>query len=335
MPLRAIGPAHRCDHADVPTGSRHRHDRTMTRQRMPGRVTRHPGQAEERVRAIAPRLGHAPADLADELAATDVARGARILSGLQSEVGNAALHRLVSGTGHATGLGVGRGTVSARGATERTISRETEDAPGAGPGGEALPLDTGAAPGVTERVGPVTESGYRVEASTLADVAALIGGRAEAGHVGWVPSLDFHQTDGRIDSVVVSVPIDLEMPVWSPPAGMLPRARAEWARWYAALRAHEQGHVDLVHRWFDGLATRILGSSVRAGRRAFADAKAGLATSSRAYDTRTGHGTAQGTVMNVTIEQQERDQERRKQADAQRTSGREGGTPDVGDEGGD
>jgi predicted secreted Zn-dependent protease len=196
---------------------------------------------------------------------------------------------------------------------------------------EALPLDTSGQADVVESVGPVAESSYAVEASSLADVVAAIGGRSEAGHVGWGPTLDFHQTDGRIDAVTISVSIDLQMPSWSPPSSMLPRARAEWTRWYAALRAHEQGHIDLVHTVFDGLAARLLGATVRTGQQRFENAKASLSAQSRAYDTRTGNGTRTGTVMNVSIEQQELDEERRKR-DAETAKKREAPVPKVGDE---
>jgi hypothetical protein len=113
---------------------------------------------------------------------------------------------------------------------------------------------------------------------------------------------------------------------------MLPKARAEWTRWYAALRAHEQGHIDLVHQVFDGLAKRMLGTTVRAGQALFDGAKTALGSKSRAYDARTGHGTKQGTVMNVSIEQQELDEERRKREQAEKAKKRESAVPDVGDE---
>jgi hypothetical protein len=220
----------------------------------------------------------------------------------------------------------------ARHTTDLTITRDIDDEALAGPPDAALQLDTGAQGNATEQVGPVTESSYTVEASSLAEVAAAIGGRSEAGHVGWAPALDFHQTDGRIDSVTISVSIDLQMPSWSPPSSMLPRARAEWTRWYAALLAHEQGHIDLVHARFDGLATRILGTTVRAGQQLFANARTSLDAQSRAYDTRTGHGTKQGTIMNVSIEQQELDEERRKREAAEKAKERERSVPVVGDE---
>ena len=45
-------------------------------------------------------------------------------------------------------------------------------------------------------------------------------------------------------------------PSWTPPATMLPKAKAEWTRWYAALDAHEQGHVTKVHGVYEGAGQR-------------------------------------------------------------------------------
>ncbi len=286
----------------------------------------------ERPEETAARLGLSPTELSCELAAADGASRARTLEDLQAGAGNSAIEGLLATSGRMTGFGVGRGGVTTH-TTDITISRDVAGDELAGPADEVVALDTGAPANVTESVGPVAESSYEVVASSLADVAAAIGGRSEAGHVGWGPALDFHQTDGRIDSVTINVSIDLQMPSWSPPSTMLPKARTEWTRWYAALRAHEQGHIDLVHQLFDGLAQRILGKSVQAGQQLFDGARASLATRSRAYDTRTGHGTKQGTIMNVSIEQQELDEERRKREEAAKARKRESAVPDVGDEG--
>jgi hypothetical protein len=307
-------------------------DRRMTRRhaRQPSTIQAVSPETE-RLEETAARLGLTPADLTRELTAADEASRVRTMGALQQGAGNAALGDMLGSSGRMVGLGIGRGGLTTH-TTELTIAREIGEEDVAGPVDELVPLDTGAQVNATESVGPVTESSYAVEASTLADVAAAIGGRSEAGHVGWVPALDFHQTDGRIDSVTINVTIDLQMPSWSPPASMLPKARAEWTRWYAALRAHEQGHIDLVHQLFDGLAARILGKTVRAGQGLFDTAKASLAAQSRAYDTRTGNGTRQGTIMNVAIEQQEIDEERRKREAAEKAKQRDSAVPDVGDE---
>lgn len=331
LPSGAVGVARWCDQPDVPTGRAGRHDRHMTRQRSHRRAPEAARVEVDHPEQTTTRLGLAPDDLGPELAVADVGSLARSIGGLQAQAGNAALGRILGGTGHATGFGMGKGAVTTH-ATRLTVSRDVEEPGPAGPSDELVPLDAGAPASVTETVGPVSESSYEVSASSLADVAAVIGGRPEAGHVGWVPSLDFHQTDGTIDSVTIDVSIDLQMPSWTPPSTMLPKARAEWARWHAALRAHEQGHIDLVHQVFDGLAARLLGTSVARGQRLFANAKTSLAAKSGGYDGRTGHGTKQGTVMNVAIEQQELDEERRKREEGEKTGKREPAVPTVGDE---
>jgi predicted secreted Zn-dependent protease len=304
----------------------------MTQQRVHRRSSpRASAPDTERPEDTAARLGLSPAELSRELAAADGASRVRTLDDLQAGVGNAAIDGLLGASGRVAGFGIGQGGVTTR-TTDVTVSREAGEPELLGSTDEVVPLDAGAQTNVMESVGPVTESSYAIEASTLADVAAAIGGRSEAGHVGWGPALDFHQTDGRIDSVTISVSIDLQMPSWSPPSTMLPKARAEWDRWYSALRAHEQGHIDLVHKVFDGLAARLLGKTVAVGQQLFENAKVSLNAQSRAFDTRTGNGTKSGTIMNLSIEQQEIDEERKKREDAEKAKKRESAVPKVGDE---
>lgn len=304
----------------------------MTRQRGHRRAPGG-GVTPEELRAGEAALGPGipPAELREGLATADAGTRLRAMGALQAGAGNGAVEGLIGCTGHAAGLGMGLGALTTT-PTQVTVSRDLDETEVAGPSEEPVPLDTAATTDVIESVGPVAESSYAVEASSLADVAAVIGGRPEAGHVDWAPSLEFHQTGGTIDRVVITVGITLDMPSWTPPSTMLPKARAEWTRWYAALRAHEQGHIDLVHEVFDGLAQRILGKRVRTGDQLFETARTSLARKSRAYDTRTGHGTKQGTVMDVSIEQREIDEEQRKQEEAERKKGRESAVPDVGDE---
>jgi len=131
------------------------------------------------------------------------------------------------------------------------------------------------------------------------------------------------------DTVSVNVDISLEMPSWTPPSTMLPKARAEWTRWFAALAAHEQGHIKLVHDVHDGISKKILGKAPKAGETLFNTAKASLATKSTTYDTTTDHGLKTGTVLNVGIEQQELDEEKKKQEEAAKAKSRTSAVPDV------
>jgi hypothetical protein len=219
--------------------------------------------------------------------------------------------------------GTGRGAGSGETLTvERDIGDEAE--PGDPAIGEAEQL-ADIPEGATEEVGPSTSSSYGVAAVSLSDIASQLSSRDEAGHCGWKESWTYKTSPtGRINAVKVTVAIDIEMPAWTPAPSMLPKAKAEWERSYAALLAHEQGHERLVHDHFDGLADKILGKTVRQGTALFEGAKGSLSRASRGYDTKTGHGTKAGTIIDTTIEQREIDEkkreedEKRKKAEAEK-----------------
>ncbi len=266
-----------------------------------------------------------------ELVRADDARSTRTLTDLSRGAGNAALVDLLRpGRGRAWGgrRRTTRMTVAHGLADDRSdVTTQRDEAPATD---EVVPLDTAPAPGATETIGPEVATSHPVAATSLADVATALAARPEAGHVAWSADMRFGASAGAIDAVEVSVTIDLEMPDWTPPPTMLPRARAEWHRWYAALLAHEQGHIDLVHAHFDGLAPRIIGRSPREGDRTFRAAKGALGRASTAYDRRTSHGRRQGTIMDVSIEIHELGEERRREETTTEGS-REGAVPDVGD----
>jgi Bacterial protein of unknown function (DUF922) len=273
--------------------------------------------------------GHDPDRIADRLGAVDRGTQVRALTRLQEANGNAFVQGIVRAVvagrrGGAVASGVGAGlsrttTVTLErsigdGAGHLDVQRDDDDSYPE----EAQELQDKAASGAVEAIGPPTSTTYDITATTLADAAAAISSRSEAGHVGWV--LDWKYTAGKgvIDTVSVTADITLEMPAWTPPSTMLPRARAEWNRWYAALLAHEQGHIDLVHTMFDGLAAKLLGKTPAKGSAMFEAARAKLATDSAAYDKTTDHGKKTGTVMDVSIEDKEIEEEKKKQEEAKK-----------------
>ncbi len=251
---------------------------------------------------------------------------------LQAGVGNSALGGLFAGRGNG---GPPRRVLEVAGPS--VVQRDGDDPAGDGdmPVGDAQQLDvkTGAGGGATETIGPPSSSTYAITASSLDDVSAVISARDEAGHVGWVEDMAASGSNGStLDIVSVTVTISLEMPSWTPPATMLPRARAEWSRWYAALESHEQGHIKLVHDVHDGLARKLLGKTPRAANTLFDAAKASLTARSKAYDTATGHGLRTGTILDVAIEQQELADEQKKQDDAAKSKSRDSAVPSVPDD---
>lgn len=281
-------------------------------------------QFEDRSYAISEAAGHVSGDfpdagwddsmsLADTLLRLDVSTRARLLANLQRDRGNAFVDSVLSKAlagqpgreaiaGGGSGAGIGRGETL-------TLEREVGDEE---PVEEPIPQDQTDIPvGSTESIGPETSSSYAVAAVSLGDLANQISGRDEAGHCGWAETWNYTTMGGKINAVSVTVTINVEMPSWTPPPSMLPKAKAEWNRWYAALLAHEQGHVKLVHDKFDGLAARILGKTARAGGALFNAAKAELSAASRAYDGRTGHGMKTGTIIDVSIEDKEIDEKKR------------------------
>jgi hypothetical protein len=295
------------------------HHRTMGRQRMAttgdlesASVER--DQTDPTQEAVLLAATRIPGELAAGLARVDPVSRARVIQRLQAGVGNGAMGGLLAPRGPAPAKAV--------------IQRDDE-----GPDlGGAIPLDTTGAGGggATETIGPPVSSSYAVTASSLADVVSDIGGRDEAGHVGWEATPNYAANTGtKVDTASVNVGITLEMPSWTPPATMLPKARAEWTRWYAALQSHEQGHITRVHDVYDGLAKRMIGKTLSAAGALFTTADSSMQPKSDAYDTATGHGLKTGTILNVGIEQQELDEEKKKQEEAAKAKSRTSAVPDV------
>jgi hypothetical protein len=253
------------------------------------------------------------ADALTHLAEADGATRDRALRILQQERGNVfvgSVIRAIAAENAAPARG-GMGTGVGHGETltlERDLGDEEEpDFPG--PMAEEL---ADIPEGATEEVGPATSSSYSLAAVSLSDIAGQLASRDEAGYCGWKESWNYKTSPGgKISAVKVRVEIDIEMPAWTPPPSMLPRAKAEWERSYAALLAHERGHEQLIHGHFDGLADRILGKTVRQGTALFDGAKASLSRASKAYDTKTGHGTKTGTIIDTAIESREIDEKKK------------------------
>ena len=299
------------DPRDVPGATTDPQHRPVTRQRITRQDGSLPASAEQELAdptmaAIGRAGGGGPERMRSGLLQLDQSTRSRAVQRLQADAGNRAVGAMIG--------------------VQPILQREGAEPTDTG----VVALDATTGGGATETIGPETSSSYAVAASSLADVAAVIGGRAEAGHVGWVEQMSSSANTGpTVDTVSVTVGIDLEMPSWSTPSAMLPRARAEWSRWYAALMAHEQGHIQLVHDVHDGQAATLLGKTPSAATTAFNASKASLTNKSNAYDTKTGHGLKTGTVLDVGIETLELDEERKKREAAEKAKGRESAVPDV------
>ena len=336
LPERAAPVAPTSDPRDVPARPAIAQHEAVARQRVeqldvPASATAGHEVLDRTADAFVRASGPAPGQLVTGLQHADHGTRARLVQRLQAGIGNAAVGgMLTSRRVRATPLHSERRAGDEE--SHATVQREEGDLPSDG----AIPLDTTAAAGASasETIGPPTPSTYAVQASNLADVLAAIGGRDEAGHVGWAATPTYAaNTNTKVDTANVNVDISIEMPSWTPPASMLPKARAEWTRWYAALDAHEQGHVTKVHSVYDGLARKMIGKTLAGAATAFKTADDSAQPTSDAYDKSNDHGLLKGTVLDVGIETLELDEEQKKKAAAAKPQGHEATVPEVpGDE---
>jgi predicted secreted Zn-dependent protease len=75
--------------------------------------------------------------------------------------------------------------------------------------------------------------------------------------------------------------------------------RHEWDRFCAALRAHEQRHLDLVREHLHDVATQLAGQTPARAAATWARVLGGLDAASRAFDRGTDHGRAAGTQIEI------------------------------------
>lgn len=164
-----------------------------------------------------------------------------------------------------------------------------------------------AAGAATTTVGPPNTSTYAIEAESLADVTDQVSSMGEAGKVEWRPNYNYDvSAAGKITGATVTVPVYVSLPIWNPPADTGPKTKAEWNRARNALKAHEDGHVQLVQKHCKGLANKLIGKTPEEAQALFDKATADLQKESDKYDVSTDHGKKTGTVIDVSIEEKER-----------------------------
>jgi predicted secreted Zn-dependent protease len=140
-----------------------------------------------------------------------------------------------------------------------------------------------------------------VDGVSLAAVAETISQMTEAGKTEWFPRFSYETTDDAVSSVTVTVDIRVTLPSWSEYGSASQAEQSEWDRFCGALRAHEQGHIDLVHEKFSDVDVRMLGKSPGDAKQAWHEAQAALQSASDAYDDVTDHGRTNGTVIDVRV----------------------------------
>ena len=147
---------------------------------------------------------------------------------------------------------------------------------------------------------PVKNATYTVTAKTLKEAADQIGARTEAGETTWKPTYSVTPDEnGNVTKATVTVEITVTMPSWPGAAKLGAADKAKWDSFYAALRAHEQGHVDLAKSKLANVADSLIGKSQTDAGTAFQQALTDLQTASDDYDTRTDHGIKTGCKIDT------------------------------------
>jgi predicted secreted Zn-dependent protease len=144
-----------------------------------------------------------------------------------------------------------------------------------------------------------------VDGANLLEVAQTISQLAEpwkeAGNTEWTPRYGWETTAEVVSGVTVTVDTRVTLPIWTQYDSASQPEKTEWDRFCGALRAHEQGHLDLVHDRLSDVDQRMLGKSLSDAIQAWQDAQTALQSSSDAYDASTDHGRNAGTVIDVSV----------------------------------
>ena len=154
---------------------------------------------------------------------------------------------------------------------------------------------------MTVHLGQAQWTTWDLHAQTLAEVASAIEAMDEPGNTDWSHSsyTTHHDNSGTVDSVDVTVNVTVSMPHWVERDHATTAEQTEWDRALAALHAHEQGHVDLVHTYLEHIDTHMIGHDEAGAHAVWNETFTNLQAASDHYDAGNGHGTQAGTTIQV------------------------------------
>lgn len=164
----------------------------------------------------------------------------------------------------------------------------------------------------SSRVDVVSDVTYKITADDIAGVGQALSDHmaihGEAAHVaphgedGGV-TLDLEMSaQGRVVKATVTLELERVLPEWTK-AGSTKCScwKAEWDRFDAAIRAHEQQHVNLFKKFFTGLHLKLVGKTEAAANQTFDDVFERCENAQDTFDTTTTHGQTPppGTSFNA------------------------------------
>jgi len=237
-----------------------------------------------------------PGNPAEMLAAArdaDRATVARLIGDLEEHAGNEAVGRLV-----------GAAPAQRPGATEVDDEEEVGETPDV-PAEDVARLGEDESP-VAEPPTP-TRSGTDIQVveadpfpvtGTLRQVAGELAARTEAGSVtSQVADVYYEAADENSPTRLVAITVVETrcMPAWTNRAERPEAEQREWDRFYAALLAHEQRHIDIDREVFANLHRACLRTSIARMNEIIDEAIENANVRNRDFDTTTDHGRNAGT----------------------------------------
>jgi len=234
-----------------------------------------------------------PAEMLAAAREADRATVARLIGDLEEHAGNEAVGRLVEAA-----------PAQRPGATDLDDEEDVGEAPDV-PAEEVTGLDEGESP-VAEPPTP-TRSGTDIQVveadpfpvtGTLRQVANQLAARTEAGSVtSQVADVYYEAADEDSPTRLVAITVveTRLMPSWTNRADRPEAEQREWDRFYAALLAHEQRHIDIDREVFANIHRACLRRSITRMNEIIDERIEEANRRNREFDTTTDHGRNAGT----------------------------------------
>jgi len=140
-----------------------------------------------------------------------------------------------------------------------------------------------------------------VAGGDLSSVAANIAGMDEAAKTEWWPSYSYETDGDRISGATIALTTRVTMPQWDSYDQASKPEQDEWTRFCTALRAHEQGHLDIVTAILSQLEGQLIGKTTADGANIWSETLRSISLAESDYDNTTDHGRQQGTIIDTSV----------------------------------
>ena len=207
-------------------------------------------------------------------------------------MGNAAVQRLIERRGFFDDDDVTRSPVP--------LDTTTDDVK---PDDQTLPQGGTTTPTTWGSTFTVSNATENRDEESLNDVATALSNKTEAGST--LPTMGDIKTDldgnSKVLKAAVTVTETVTLPKWTKYDKQCDRHKAEWDRFSAALKTHEDSHVAIDRKWFENITSKLIGLKDSDVDAKLAAIQAQAQKDNEDYDTANGHGTKNGTNIDAGI----------------------------------